>query len=58
MVPAAIVVGLSDVIVGPLTVNVLAEEEALLEFWTVTFGVPAAASWVVVTSAVSEVALP
>jgi len=39
-------------------VNVLPEEEAALEFRTTTFGDPAEASWVLVTAAVSEVALP
>jgi len=58
VVPAGIEVGLSAVIVGPLTVNVRAAEEAALEFWTVTFCGPAEASWVLVTAAVSEVALP
>ena len=58
VVPAAIEVGLSAVIVGPLTVNVRAAEEAVLEFWTVTLCGPAEASWVLVTAAVSEVALP
>jgi hypothetical protein len=56
--PAAIDVGLSDVIVGPPTVNAIAEEEAVLEFFTVTFGDPAEASWALVTLAVSDVALP
>ena len=57
VVPAAIEVGLSDAIVGPVTLNVLAGEEAALEFLTVTFGDPAVVSWVLVTVAESEVAL-
>jgi len=56
--PAAIEVGLSDAIVGLLAVNVAAEEEAALVFWTVTLDDPAEASWVLVTAAVSEVELP
>jgi hypothetical protein len=56
--PAAIEAGNSDVIVGPSIVNILAEEEAALEFWTVTAGDPARASCVLVTAAVREVALP
>ena len=42
--PATAEVGLSDVIAGPLTVNGAAEEEAALEFCTVIFTDPAAAS--------------
>ena len=49
--------GVSDVITGPLTVNVLAEETPL-GFRTVTFCGPAEASWALVTAAVSDVALP
>jgi len=56
--PAAIEVGLSDVMVGPPTVNVLAEEEAVLEFWTVIFADPVEANWALGTAAVSEVRLP
>ena len=56
--PATAEAGLSNEIEGPLTVNVLAVEDAALEFRTATFGDPAAASWVAVTAAVSEVALP
>jgi len=56
--PAASEVGLSDAMVGPTTVNVVADEETALEFQTVTFDDPAEASWVLVTAAVSEVALP
>jgi len=56
--PAATEVGLSAVIVGPVTVNASAEEVAPLEFRTVTLGDPAEASWPLVTAAVSEVALP
>jgi len=55
--PAAIEVTLSDAMVGPRTVNVLAEDEVALEFWTVTFADPAEASWAVVTPAVSEAGL-
>jgi hypothetical protein len=40
-----------------LTVYVLAEEDAVLEFWTVILGDPAEASWALVTAAVSEVGL-
>jgi hypothetical protein len=58
VVPAAIVLGLSDAMAGPLTVNALAEEEAALVFCTVTDCGPAEASWVLVTAAVSEVAPP
>jgi len=53
VVPAATERGLTDMMVGPVTVNVLAEDEAVLVFWTVTFCVPADASWVLVTVAVS-----
>jgi len=56
--PAAVEAGDSDVMVGPSIVNVLAEEEAALEFWTATAGDPADASCVLVTAAVREVALP
>ena len=56
--PAAAEVELNDTMVGPLTVNELAADEAVLEFCTVTFGDPAAASCVLVTAAVSEVAPP
>jgi len=55
---AAIVLGLNDEMVGPLTANVLAEDEAPLEFLTVTFTDPVGFSWVLVTAAVSDVALP
>jgi len=55
--PAAAVAGLSDVILGALMVNVDPVEDAVLVFFTVTLAVPAEASWVVVTAAVSEVAL-
>jgi len=40
-----------------VTVNVLAEEAAALPFWTVTCCGPADATWVLVTAAVSWVAL-
>jgi hypothetical protein len=43
---------------GPATVNVLAGEDAALEFCTVTFGDPADATWALVTAAVNEVVLP
>jgi hypothetical protein len=56
--PATAEGGLSDAMVGPLTVNALAEEEAALVFWTVTFGDPAEVTWALATAAVSEVALP
>lgn len=56
--PAAIELGLRDVIAGPLTVNAVAGETAVLEFRTVTFCEPAAASWALVTRAVSEVRVP
>jgi hypothetical protein len=56
-VPAAIEAGLTDAMVGPLTMNGLAEETAVLEFCTVTLCDPAEASWAVVTAAVSEVVL-
>jgi len=55
--PATAETGLSDAMVGPTTANGLAEEDAALEFWTVTFCEPAAAIWTGVTAAVSEVAL-
>ena len=55
--PAAHVAGLIAVIVGPLRVNVADGEEAVAEFWTVTLCDPTEASWVLVTAAVSEVAL-
>lgn len=57
VLPAAMVDGLTDAMVGPITVNVLPEEEEPLEFCTVTLCGPAAASWAPVTVAVSEVAL-
>ena len=56
--PAAAEEGLNEASVGPLTLNALAGEEAALVFCTVTLGVPVRASWVLVTAAVSEVALP
>jgi hypothetical protein len=42
--PAPIAAGESNVIVGPLTMNALADEEAALEFRIVTFCDPAASS--------------
>lgn len=56
--PATADGGLSDPIAGPTTANGLEAEMAVLEFRTVTFGVPAAASCAPLTAAVSEVALP
>jgi hypothetical protein len=56
--PATAAEGTSDAMAGPLTRNELAEEEAALEFWTVTLCGPAEASCVPVTAAVSDVALP
>jgi hypothetical protein len=56
--PAKAVAGLTDAMVGALTVNVLEDEEAVLEFLTVIFTEAAEASWVLVTAAVSEVGLP
>jgi len=56
--PATAVAGVSDVIVGALTVKVDAAEDALLEFFTVTFTVPASMSCALETAAVSEVGLP
>ena len=55
--PASAVAGLSFVILGAAMVNVAAAEDAVLEFFTVTFTVPAEAIWVAVTAAVREVAL-
>jgi hypothetical protein len=58
VLPEASEVELSVVIVGPLTVKVLAAETAVaLKFWTVTAGVAAEASWEDVTDAVSWLAL-
>jgi hypothetical protein len=57
VLPAAIELRLSDVIMGPSTVNVRGGGEAELEFRTVTLCGPAEASWALVTAAVSEVAL-
>jgi hypothetical protein len=56
--PATADVGLIDAMLGPATVNVLAGEDAALEFCTVTFGDPADATWALVTAAVNEVVLP
>jgi hypothetical protein len=55
--PAAMLLGLTEVIFGPLMVNVLEAELTVLELWTVTLAVPAAATCALVTAAVSEVAL-
>jgi hypothetical protein len=55
--PAMPVAGLSEVSVGPFTWNVLAAEDEVLVFFTVTLTGPAEASCVLVTAAVSEVAL-
>ena len=54
--PAEAAAGLNEVIAGALMVNGDDAEPALPVF-TVTFAVPAEASWAVVTAAVSEVAL-
>jgi hypothetical protein len=56
--PAATALGLIEVMVAPLTLKALAAEDDVLVFFTVTLTEPAAASWVLVTAAVSEVALP
>jgi hypothetical protein len=53
--PAGIEMGLTDETVGPPTVNVLAEEDAVLEFWTVTFADAAEAYCELRTAAVIEV---
>ena len=55
--PATADDGVSELIVGPLTVNTLADEAAVGVFCTVTLTAPAVASRVVDTDAVSEVAL-
>jgi len=55
--PATAEVGLSELILGALTVNVLAEETAVLAFLTVTLTAPAVSIWVLVTAAVMDVAL-
>ena len=55
--PAATVAGVKDAILGAPMVNVDPVEDAVLVFFTVTLAVPAEASWVLVTAAVSEVAL-
>ena len=55
--PATPVAGVNDVILGAPMVNVDPTDDALLVFFTVTLAVPADASWVVVTAAVSEVPL-
>lgn len=55
--PATAEMGLTDAMVGALTVNVLADEEAVLVFLTVIFADAAEASCVTVTAAVSEVGL-
>jgi hypothetical protein len=56
--PAATALGLIDVIVPAFTLNALAAEDDVLLFFTVTLNEPAAASWVLVTAAVNDVALP
>ena len=56
--PATAEAGLTDPMVGALTVNVLADEAAVLEFLTVIFADAAEASWVLVTAAVTDVGLP
>jgi hypothetical protein len=55
--PATAEVGLSDVIAGPSTVKVLAEDTPV-GLCTVTLCSPALASCVLVTAAVRDVALP
>jgi hypothetical protein len=57
VVPATIELRLSDAIVGPETVNGLAADAAVAVFWTVMLPGPEEASWVLVTYAVSELAL-
>ena len=42
--PAVIVLGFSEVIAGPFTLNALAVEDDVLVFFTVTFADPAEAS--------------
>jgi hypothetical protein len=56
--PAGTALGLRELIVGPLTLKALAGEDDVLVFFTVTLNEPEAASCVLVTAAVSEVALP
>jgi hypothetical protein len=56
--PAEAVFGLIDVIAGPFTLKALAAEDDVLVFLTVTLNEPEAASCVLVTAAVSDVALP
>ena len=56
--PATALFGVTDVMVGPLTVNVLAAEVAELPFLTVTLSAPAVTMDVAGTVAVIEVAVP
>jgi hypothetical protein len=56
--PAATEFGLIDPIAGAATLNTLLADEDVLVFFTVTLKDPAAASCVLVTAAVSDVALP
>ena len=56
--PATALFGVTDVMVGPLTVKVLAAEVAELPFLTVTLNVPAVTMDVAGTVAVIDVAVP
>ena len=56
--PAIAEEGLRDEIVGPLTMNAIAAEEAPPGFCTVRFNVPAAATRLAGMAAVMDVAVP
>lgn len=56
--PAMIEDGVSELILGPLTVNTLAAEAAALVFFTTTFSAPAVAIAVAGTVTVIDVAVP
>jgi len=56
--PATALVALNEEMAGALTAKEYELEEVLLEFFTVMFTFPAGVSWVLVTAAVSDVALP
>ena len=56
--PAVTEAGLSEVIVGPFTVNVLAVEGAVLVFLTVRFSAPGVTMEVAGMVAVMDVAVP
>jgi len=56
--PAVTDVGLSEVMVGPLTVNVLAAEAAVLVFFTVRLSAPGVTMEVAGMVAVMDVAVP